>query len=180
MGALRPPRKAKLFAGLLAGNADLFVMARRRLEEHFGVVEFESEDFPFTSTDYYEAELGEDVLRRFVFFEGLASTERLAEIKRLTNDIEGRIGLDFGLPAGSRAVNIDPGYITLSKLVLATTKDHAHRIYIQQGIYAEVTLKFEGGGWRAWPWTYPDYAATTYHSAFTRARDRLKEQLSDF
>jgi hypothetical protein len=177
MGEIRPPQRAKLFAGLLTGDVDLLALAKRRLKEHFGSIDFESEIRPFDFTDYYEPELGPDIKRQFVFFEELASVERLAEIKRLTNDIEHRICDELGRAHTARPVNIDPGYITLSKLVLATTKDHAHRIYLRRGIYAEVTLHFESGGWRSHPWTYPDYAADTYHSAFTRARNRLKDQL---
>ncbi|NOT01237.1 MAG: DUF4416 family protein [Phycisphaerales bacterium] len=177
MGAIRPPKRAKLLVGLLAGDTDLFVHARRRLEFHFGEVDFESAIWPFTNTDYYEVELGPAVYRQFLFFAEPISVERLAEIKRLTNDIERQIAEEHGRPATMRPVNIDPGYITLSKLVLASTKDHAHRIYLQAGIYAEVTLRFQEGDWRALPWTYPDYAAVTYHTAFRDARERLKEQI---
>ena len=180
MGAIRPPKRAKLFAGILCGASDLFALARRRLVRHFGEVEMESPRWPFTDTDYYETELGTDVERQFLFFRELVSVERLAEIKRLTNDLERRIAEDALLPESTRPVNIDPGYITLSKLVLATTKDAAHRIYVQQGIYAEVTLRFESGGWRSSPWTYPDYAANTYHASFTEARESLKVALGDF
>ncbi len=178
MGDIRPPRRAKLFAGLLSGDDDLFALARRRLEEHFGPVDLESEIWPFTATDYYQPELGPDAKRRFIVFGDLISIERIAEIKRLTNDIEHRICDDLARPRTARPVNIDPGYITLSKLVLATTKDHAHRIYVQRGIYAEVTLHYESGRWQTHPWTYPDYAGPTYHDTFTRARERLKEQLN--
>lgn len=178
MGAIRPPKRAKLFAGLLTGDVDLFTLAERRLAEHFGPIDLRSDVWPFNATDYYEPELGTDVLRKFVFFDELVSIERIAEIKRLTNDIEQRLCDDLGRPPGARPVNIDPGYITLSKLVLATTKDHAHRIYLQRGIFAEITLRFEAGAWQPWSWTYPDYAASTYHAAFTQSRERLKQQLS--
>ena len=178
MGAIRPPKRGKLLVGLLSGDPDLMALARRRLKQHFGGIDFETELWPFVSTDYYQAELGEDVKRQFVFFGELVSVERLAEIKRLTNDLEFRICDDLALPHACRPVNIDPGYITLSKLVLASTKDHSHRICLQRGIYAEVTLRFHAGAWERWPWTYPDYAADTYHAAFTHARDLLKAQLA--
>ncbi|MEE9295038.1 MAG: DUF4416 family protein [Phycisphaerae bacterium] len=177
MGTIRPPRRAKLFCGLLGSELDLLALGRRRLAEHFGEIDLQSQVWPFDATDYYEAETGPGIQRQFVFFDNLISVERLAEIKRLTNEIEHRICDDLGLPRSTRRVNIDPGYISLSKLVLATTKDHAHRIYLQQGIFAEVTLRFEKGGWRAWPWTYPDYASETYHAFFTQGRERLKQQL---
>jgi hypothetical protein len=114
-----------------------------------------------------------------VFFRDLISVGQLADIKRETNALEARLCDDTARPHTLRPVNIDPGYITLSKLVLASTKDYSHRIYVQNGIHAEVTLRFESGGWKPWPWTYPDYAAKTYYAAFTRARERLKAQLSE-
>jgi hypothetical protein len=178
MGHIRPPKRAKLFAGLLVGDVDLLALAKRRLKEHFGPIDQESDIWDFNSTDYYEPELGPDVKRQFVFFDELTSIERLPEIKRLTNDIELAVCDQLALPHATRPVNIDPGYLTLSKLVLATTKDHAHRVYVARGIYAEVTLNYEHSQWRSHPWTYPDYAAETYHAAFTTARNRLKEQLS--
>ncbi len=179
MGAIRPPKRAKLFCGLLSGDIDLLAEARRRLRQHFGEVELESEIWPFVTTDYYEAELGTDVKRQFVFFRDLVSVEMLADIKRQTNDLELKLCEDLMLPTSTRPVNMDPGYLTLSKIVLATTKDHAHRIYLQRGIYAEVTLRFHDGQWAPWPWTYPDYAATTYHPFFIHARQALKQTLAD-
>lgn len=179
MGAIRPPKRAKLFTGILCGVSDLFALTRRRLVQHFGEVELESPRWAFTDSDYYETELGTEVERQFLFFRELVSVERLSEIKRLTNDLERRIAEDVLLPECTRPVNIDPGYITISKLVLATTKDAAHRIYVQHGIYAEVTLRFECGGWLGSPWTYPDYAADRYHASFTQARESLKASLSD-
>jgi hypothetical protein len=74
-------------------------------------------------------------------------------------------------------VNIDPGYLTLSKVVLATTKDYSHRLYLRDGIYAEVTLHYEAGAWRPWPWTYRDYASGQYLDFFERVRESLKQQL---
>ena len=78
---------------------------------------------------------------------------------------------------GKRRVNIDPGYISQSKLVLATTKDHSHRIYLGQGIFAEVTLRYYKGTFRAWEWTYPDYASPPYIAIFNHIRKLYKEQL---
>lgn len=179
MGAIRPAKRAKLLAGLLSGDPDLLQLARRRLRERFGEIDFETELWPFTATDYYRLELGENVQRQFVFFRELITVGQLADIKRETNALEARICDDTARPHTLRPVNIDPGYITLSKLVLASTKDYSHRIYVQGGIYAEVTLRFESGGWKSWPWTYPDYAADTYHAAFTRGRELLKTQLSE-
>ena len=179
MGSVRPPRRAKLFCGLLSGDVDLLAEARRRLGRQLGPIQLVSQVWPFDATDYYRDELGDYIQRQFVVFAELFSVERLPEVKRLTNALEERLAEDLARPAGLRPVNLDPGYLTLSKLVLATTKDYSHRLYLQAGIYAEVTLYFEKGDWRAWPWTYPDYAADAYRAFFREARQAYQRQLSE-
>lgn len=179
MGLIRPPHQVKLICGLIGSDPDLMNRARKMMTHAFGETDLTSDCWPFNATDYYEAEMGPDLKRWFVSFAQLISPERIAEIKRLTMEIEGRLADDCLRPRDQRVVNLDPGYIDLSKLVLATTKDHAHRIYLQQGIYAEVTLQFTHGKWTPWPWTYPDYAADTYHAFFTQVRERLFEQVRE-
>lgn len=178
MGRIKPPRPAKLFCGLISSDPDLMARARSLLDKQVGKIEAVSDIWPFDQTDYYKDEMGGDLKRQFVSFAGTIQVDRLPDIKRLTNQIEQRIAEEVLDPEISRPVNLDPGYLTLSKLVLATTKDYSHRLYLEGGIYAEVTLHYEAGGWKAWPWTYPDYAASTYHSFFTQMREELKEQLN--
>ncbi len=179
MGVIRPPRKVKLMCGMIGPDHDLMRRARKMMTRAFGETDLTSDVWPFDATDYYETEMGSDLKRWFVSFEALTSPDRIAEIKRTTMDLEARLADDCLRPPDQRVVNLDPGYVGLSKLVLATTKDHAHRIYIERGIYAEVTLQFTKGRWVAWPWTYPDYAAETYHPFFTEVRQRLVEQLTE-
>ena len=174
MGSVQPSPKGKLIVGLLAGDDDLLREAARRVKREFGEIDLRSECWPFEATDYYRDELGDDILRQFVSFEALISQDRLAEIKRTTNDLEQCFCDDLAVASTARPVNIDPGVITLAKLVLATTKDHAHRIYLGQGIHAEVTLRYVDGKWTPWPWTYPDYAASTYHPFFDQVREMLR------
>ncbi|MCG3138383.1 MAG: hypothetical protein HJJLKODD_02246 [Phycisphaerae bacterium] len=178
MGMIKPPKASKLFVGVLTGDPDLWHRAENFLVRDFGPIDHRSPLWPFAHTNYYRDELGEQVQRCFVSFERLIRPENIAEIKRFTNDIETRLAEEVnGLPE-LRPVNLDPGYLTLSKVVLATTKDHAHRIYLQRGIFAEVTLHYQDHGWRSWPWTYPDYAADTYHGFFEQMRQLLKNQMS--
>lgn len=177
MSRIKPPRPAKLICGLIGGDPDLLARARGMLARQIREIEAVSEIWPFDFTDYYKDEMGPDLKRQFVSFEGLVQPDRLAEIKRLTNQIEQRIAEEVLDPEIARPVNLDPGYLTLAKLVLATTKDYSHRIYLQAGIYAESTLHYEAGGWQAWPWTYPDYASPTYHGFFTEVREALKAQI---
>lgn len=173
MATPRPGQPVKLIVGLLGTDADLLRRARQSLVRDFGDVDLESDLWPFDQTDYYEAEMGPDLQRWFLSFERLIQPEHLAEIKLRTNDIEQQIADDCSLPTCRRPVNLDPGYLTLAKLVLATTKDRSHRIYQHSGIYAEVTLHYTQGTWQCWPWTYPDYRRPEYHSFFQRVRRAL-------
>ena len=176
---IRPAAKAKLIVGLLSGDRDLLAEAARRLGHQLGALDSSSDVHPFVGTSYYEDELGTEVWRQFLSTQELIRIDRLPEIKRLTNDLEFRFCDDLALSHDKRPINLDPGYLTLSKLVLATTKDYSHRLYLGQGIFGEVTLHFESGEWKAWPWTYPDYATKTYHGWLTATRERLKSQLRE-
>lgn len=178
MGAVRPARPVNLICGLISRDVDLMSRAIRMLSEYAGPTDDVSDVWPFESTDYYELEMGENLRRRFASFEALADPTALAATKLLTNDLERRIAHDCGLPETQRIVNLDPGYLTMSKLVLATTKDYSHRVYLRDGIYAESTLHYEDGGWVPWPWTYPDYADGRYYGFFDRVRERYKAKLS--
>jgi hypothetical protein len=176
MGTPRLPLPVKLICGLLSADDDLLRRARHILTKRFGSVDIESEIWPFSQTAYYEAEMGQGLKRQFLSFEKLIPPDALAQIKRDTNEIEGQIAeecLALGIP---RPVNIDPGTIDLARLVLATTKDRSHRLYLGLGIHAEVTLHWSDGAWRVWPWTYPDYHDSGYHAFFSRVRQRLAEQ----
>lgn len=176
MGRPRPPQLVKLFAGLLSGDLDLLRRARQLLVRRFGPVDVEGVTWPFDLTDYYEAEMGPGLQRTFIGFERLIRPDELAAIKRAANLIEEEIGTQCLLPEIPRPVNIDPGYIDLNKLVLASTKDSGHRVYIGERIYAEITLLYARGGWQPLPWTYPDFAAERYHPWFTNLRERLRSQ----
>jgi len=179
MGAIRSPRPVQPICGLISSDPDLMRRAVALLARHCGEPDAQSELWPFDSTDYYEPEMGPGLQRMFVAFGRLMDPGGLRDLKILTNDLERRISRDLGLPEQRRTVNLDPGYMALSKLVLATTKDHAHRVYLGGGIYAECTLRYEHARWVPWPWTYPDYADERYHRFFTEVRERYQARLQD-
>lgn len=176
MGQPREPAHVKLICGILSADDECMRRARRILTERFGPIETEAGPWPFDQTDYYAPEMGANLRRFFVAFTQSIAPHRLPEIKRTTNDIEATVAQRTGKHTGQRPVNLDPGYVALDKLVLATTKNLAHRIYLDRGIYAEVTLRYQKGVWRAWPWTFPDYAAETYHAFLTQVRETLRPQ----
>jgi len=172
MGVAREPAPAKLVMAMLAPHEGWFDRAEGALRERFGPIDYRSDILAFDFTSYYTPEFGEGLLRRFVAFERLVDPGGLAAVKVLTNDLE-----RAWAEAGSRRINLDPGYMTLAKFVLATTKDHSHRIYLGQGIYAEVTLTYRDRDWRPWPWTYPDYRSEVYRRILHDIRAVLVQQL---
>lgn len=178
MGLAKPPKRVKLICGFISNDPDLIARSLQLLRDHAGPTDDVTERWPFDDTDYYTLEMGEGLQRQFAAFERLIDPVELASLKLLTNTFERRICEDLALPPERRRVNLDPGYVTMSKLVLATTKDFGHRVYFRDGIYAESTLCFRDGRWQAWPWTYPDYASGRYDAFLERSRQRLRAQLS--
>ncbi len=172
MGTARQPAPVKLIASLLTGQPALLTEVKEALAQTLGPIDFESEWLPFDHTDYYAPEFGPGLQRQIVTFERLVDPTDLPTIKLQTNELEQSLA-----QGGRRRVNIDPGYISLGKLVLASTKDHAHRLYLDQGIYGEGTLSYQRGHFRPWPWTYPDYGSDRYCALFERIRERYKVQL---
>ncbi|MFH0764284.1 MAG: DUF4416 family protein [Candidatus Omnitrophota bacterium] len=170
MGTIKHPDKVKLIAGLLSGDAALFQKVKKRLEEICGAVDLESGILDFGHTDYYRKEMGGDLKRIFYSFKRPAGLADIYKVKLRTNLIEKRF-----LANGKRAVNIDPGYLNLSKLVVFSTKDYTHRIYLNKGICAEVTLFYKDGTYNPWPWTYPDYKTGPYIKFFNSVRAIYKE-----
>jgi hypothetical protein len=176
MWQLNEPKPVKLIIGILGADRQCLHAAVEAIEAKFGKVDFVSEVWPFEMTDYYKEETGENILRQFVSIDRLVEPGSLAEIKHRTNKLEQELAAQpgLGLP---RPVNLDPGVIECSKLILATTKNYSHRIYIGKKMYAEVTLIFDKGSWRAFDYTYPDYRQQCYFDFFDKVRTRLVEQL---
>lgn len=175
MGRVRPVDSVKLICGLLAGDEDMLRRARQLLTKHVGPIDMTSDIWPFTQTSYYEADMGPNLLRMFVAFRDLALPDRLIEIKHETNALEEQVAADCAALGVARPVNLDPGYVQLGKLVLASTKDASHRVYLGAGIYGEVTLTYAHDKWHTARWTYLDYQQEIYHEFFTRVRERLRE-----
>ena len=172
MGQIRPPKPAKLIVGLIFKDKFCLCRAQEILKKYFGEINLESALLPFTHTDYYKYEFGDGLTRKFISFQKLIPPERIAKIKIITNSIEKRLSRNK-----RRTINIDPGYIDLNKLVLVTTKDFTHRVYLGKGIYAEVTLYFRDSTFNPWPWTYPDYKTAEYIEFFNQVRKAYAQQL---
>jgi hypothetical protein len=173
------------FAGLLAGSEEQLAAARYELAQWYGKIDDVSAILPFTFTDYYKDEMGPSLLRQWVRFDALFSPEHLAKCKLETNMAETLLAKQFApraadaakVPGVLRPLNIDPGYVHRYKVILATTKDHSHRVYIAEGIYGEVTLHWHQNRWTPWPWTYADYQSETAQDFFQKARTAYLERL---
>ena len=176
MWELKEPKPVKLISGILACDDRCLAMARNGLESAIGAIDLVSDIWPFEQTTYYADEIGPRILRQFVSFAQLIDPGELADIKHRTNALEQGLAKSLALPV-PRPVNLDPGIIEPSKLVLATTKNYSHRIYIGKQMYAEVTLVYDKGDWRPLPYTYPDYRSPQYFEFFSKVRGRLLEQL---
>jgi hypothetical protein len=177
MGIVKEPIRVKLICGMIAGQPELFEQAQSKLIEQYGVIDYTSPIIPFSCyTDYYESEIGTNLSRRFISFEKLIDPVDIVPIKLTTNRIE----LEFTLASNrqGRIINLDPGYVSNAKLVLATTKDYQHRLYLGQGIYAEVTLRFRQGKFEPFEWTYPDYKTPEYLAIFNQIRSIYNEQIN--
>ena len=167
------PQPVKLITSLLTGMPHLIDEACGALSERFGAIEFLSEALPFHYTRYYEEELGSNLIRRMVSFQQLISPDALPAIKLATNTIEHRFADD----QGKRKINIDPGYLALSHLILATCKGFAHRPYLQDGVYADLTLIFQAHTFRGLEWTFPDYKSADMIGLLNAMRDNYLKQL---
>lgn len=166
MGKIVKPQKVKLFIGIIFNDTGLLNDLKSRLCSKFKDIDFESRTLNFNYTDHYEKEFGPGLKRKFLSFSRLILPDKISIIKNITNKLEIRYSKD-----NKRRINLDPGYATAAKIVLATTKDYAHRIYLNNGIYAEITLTFKDGGFTPYPWAYPDYQSKDYLDIFNQIRD---------
>jgi hypothetical protein len=178
MAEPRSPVPALLVVAIFSRHAGAFAWAQARLESYFGSIGLRSEPFVFDQTSYYEASMGRDLCKRFLAFERLVSPDRLADIKRQTNALEHELAVS-GVYAEARPLNLDPGLLVLGKFMLATTKDQAHRVYLRDGIFAEVTLHYRAGAFEPWPWTYADYRLPCVHEFLQQARDYYRQRLRE-
>ena len=157
----------------LESDGDLFAEARSLMSADFGPEAELHGPWDFDVTDYYDAEMGDGEIRRWIVaFEEPVRSEQLPEAKLLTNRVEERLALD-----GQRKVNLDTGYLDFNKFVLASAKFHEHKIHLGLGIYADLTLLFNSGAWHSLPWSFADFRDNRYYEAFTRVRDGYRRRM---
>jgi len=166
MGEVEQQKPVKLFCSVIFKEATQAEKALKEMVALYGELEEKELSTSFDYTDYYEEEMGKPLYRKMLLFKNLVEKDNTARIKHESNRIEGNLAT-----GGKRTVNLDPGYITEAKVVLLTTKDYTHRIYIGDKIFAESTLFFQDGSFNPWPWTYPDYGSDELRNYFNDSRD---------
>lgn len=172
MGEIYQPLPVKLFLGVIFSDPQNLPAVRRRVEAELGPVELESPVYDFDYTNYYEKEMGPRLGRQFWALADLRPRESLPEFKLTTNNLESEFASEE-----KRTVNLDPGYLSEANLVLASTKNFYHRLYLGRGIYGEVTLIYRKGGFESLPWTYPDYRDPRHQRFFLELRSLYRTQL---
>lgn len=172
MSKLAEPKPVRFFASIIHhpfGGCEAFICT---LRDKIGDIDFISQSMPFSSTEYYEDEMGSGLIRVVVSFGRLMPRDYLPRIKALTNGVENKF-----LRSGKRTVNIDPGYVAHEHVMLATGKGYAHRAYLGGGVYAELTLIYRGKEFVPLEWTYPDYRTEEMRRLMLLLRERYIEDL---
>ncbi|MGI9456926.1 MAG: DUF4416 family protein [Aeoliella sp.] len=177
MGAIHSPKPVLRLVAVLSRHDDALAWGRNKIEQAWGPLALVSEPFEFNDTEYYAKEMGTDLKKQFIASALLSDPGELADLKHQTNAWETEYA-DLPAHAEPRPLNLDPGSVSESKLVLASTKNHSHRVYLSRGIYAEVTLGFaRSTGWVPQQWTYPDYQRKDFQSFFTECRNYLRQSI---
>jgi hypothetical protein len=172
MGKPSPPAPVKLFIGVLYSDDDILSEALTILESRYGPVDYTSRQYRFDLTNYYESEMGPGLIRLFWGFEQLIDPSELPDIKLSTNEVEDQFSYQ-----GCRKINLDPGYLDFHKVILASVKDRAQKIYLAKGIYADPTLYYLKGKFHHYDWTLPDFKPENYHQEFINMRILFRTRL---
>ncbi len=165
MSQRKTPPAARLLISVIYRDDGDFEHTVRAIHGRIGKIEYASGPFPFDRSDYYEREMGAPLFRRFLLAADDVAREDLVEAKLVAESIEAEFSVD-----GKRNVNIDPGLLTDENVVLATGKNYSHRIYLRDGVFADLTLVFEKGEYQPLPWTYPDIASPEIRTFLTMLR----------
>lgn len=168
----KAPYPVKLIMGILYTDEKLLEKAKLQVGKNFGEIDYQSASFEFDISDYYQSEMGAPIQRTFISLLPLINPKEIAHVKIRTNKIEDELAIE-----AKRKVNLDPGYLDYDKFVLASAKYNGQKIYLDFGIWADLTLRYEKGNFYPFPWSFPDFKRGTYNYAFQRMRELYKAQL---
>lgn len=177
MAATRAMPPSLLIVAAFSRHEEALAWAEEQLTPDYGSVALRHQ-YAFDHTQYYEKEMGKGLIKRLLVFELLVASDCLPDVKRFTNFLESNLALSKQF-SETRPLNLDPGLLQLGKFLLATTKDKDHRVYLRDGVFAEVTLRYEDGEYHPWPWTYADYRAPALLAFLNDARRFYKALQGD-
>jgi len=173
MGKILKAPFGLLFFAITVNDKNLFKIIEKIITKKYGNILFESEILNFDEkTNYYKKEMGEKLWKKYYSLEPIISLENIFQYKHDSNELEDQFSND-----NKRNVNIDPGYITLFNFSLLTTKGYSHRIYLERGIYSEITLIYKNKKYEYLPWTYPDYKSDDVLKLLEKSRIFLKNNI---
>ena len=164
----------KLFVAVLHAPSAPLQEAMEDLCSHWGKIDFTGADHPFDMTDYYEPEMGANLSRRLVSFLRLVPPDSLCSAKHICNEIEDRFA-----GAKGRLVNLDIGYLDHNKIVLASFKGAGQKIYLTDGVWADMVARYRGGRYCPFEWTFPDFRDGRYDRELLQIRQIYLKQLRD-
>lgn len=174
MGQIKQPPPCVPFVAAFSSRAELLESVWEQLEHAWGPIADRSPAFDFVESEYYHSSMGTGLKKQLALFRDSCDPSDLADRKLFCNDLESKFAsTSFPL----RPVNIDPGYVSLTKLVLASTKNREHRIYLRNGVYGEVTLAYRDQAWQPMPWTYADYQREDFRTFLAAARRRFAQSI---
>lgn len=169
------PDPVKYFVALLWADAEVLPIVEARMAAHWGAIDFTGPDRPFDRTNYYETEMGSSLHRRLLSFEPLRSPEELSTAKRACIAIELAHSVN-----GRRGVNLDVGYLDHNKIVLASVKSAGQKIYLRDGIYADLVARYAHGRYQPFPWTFPDFEDGRYDCELDVMREHYLRQMKNW
>ena len=165
----------KLFVAALYSHRDALQAAVLLMESAWGKIDYAGPDHPFDPTDYYEPEMGKNLLRRLISFREPFPPERLGKAKHVSNDIEDKIAGENG-----RLVNLDVGYMDLNKIVLASFKGAGQKIYLGGGVWVDMVARYRDGRYQPFEWTFPDFRDGRYNVELKAIREIFRAKAAKY
>jgi len=157
---LKAAPSVKLIVAIMSGADADQSSVEEEMIRLLGPIQRRSERYDFSAfSNYYDDELGGRVAKYFVSFQRVIEADKLVSVKLITEGLEEKYRVQFN-EEFRRTVNLDPGYVTGWNVVLSTVKNHSHRLYFGEGVFGELTLRYQNRAFRPLPWTYPDYRSS--------------------
>ena len=163
------PALTKIFFGLIYKNRQGLEYLLGKIKQ-IAEIDIQSIEIPFDFTDYYKEEMGASLKRKWVSIKKIMAENELVDLKHEAISWEKKL-----ISQGKRTVNCDPGGICDNRVVLVTTKNFSHRIYLGKGIFGEVTLRYIGDKFQPLAWTYPDYKSDIFQEFAKKCKKNFLE-----